>query len=128
MRYEPQVLADVDVDEAHVPPTALSDAMIVTAYLHSPTYRYTWQEALAEGAGNPKTGWNPVASGGLTFLWEFWAWVRGHAIDTAVAAAVAVATIYLKIRRRRQRYVDARLGSVTTKRRNNVSDITRYKA
>ena len=115
-----------------VPPTALSDAMIVTAYLHSPTYRYTWQEALAEGAGNPKTGWNPVASGGLTFLWEFWAWVRGHVIDTAVAAAVAVATIYLKIRRRRlrrrQHHADARLGSVTIKRRNNVSDITRYKA
>lgn len=115
-----------------VPQTALSDAMIVTAYSQPPTYRYTWQQAVAEGAGNPKTGWNPVASGGLAFLWEFWAWVRGHAADTIAAGAVVIAAMYLNIRRRRrlrrrQRQPAARLGSVTIKRRNNVSNINRDK-
>jgi len=88
--------------------------------------------AVAEGAGNPKTGWNPLAAGGLAFLWEFGAWVRANAAGTAGIGTVVLTTTYLNVRRRRrsrrgQRPAAAPLGSVTIKRRHNVSHINRYK-
>lgn len=111
-----QVVVPADVVGFMLPQTAVSDTMIVTAYPQRPTYLYTWREAVAEGAGNPKTGWNPVASSRVAFLWESWAWMRGHAIDAIAAVAIGVIATVSRIRRRR-----SRVGRTTKK----VFNITR---
>ncbi len=49
------------------------DRMIVTAENQPPTYIYTWTLAVAEGAGNPVTGWNPAGNWIQTIPLETWA-------------------------------------------------------
>ncbi|PSR20196.1 MAG: hypothetical protein C7B45_16045 [Sulfobacillus acidophilus] len=49
-------------------PREESDALLVTAYPSPPTYVYTWRQALAAGAGNPRRGWSPVAPSWLKWV------------------------------------------------------------
>jgi hypothetical protein len=77
-----------------------SDAMIVTAENQPPQYIYTWTQAVAEGAGNPKTGWNPSENWIETLLLEVGAWIRIHALDLF---ALFTALYFLLFRQRKRR-------------------------
>ncbi len=99
-----------------------SDAMIVTAENRPPQYIYTWAQAVAEGAGNPTTGWNPSGNWIETLPLEVGAWIRIHVL---VLFALVIALYLLLFRRRTRRKL--RTKPPKKKSPDNIRDISKHR-